>query len=100
MKVKTLVMIVILGLIYALQLCWVKLVVVFLHILESMSCEFNYLFLYVVKKSYRIKELSLPYLVLIMAVSLFTKGHRTDYAVTRHILLCTRESAMKPIKTF
>jgi hypothetical protein len=45
MKVKIAVMVVILGLIYALQLCWVKIVVVFLHILESMSCEFNDLFL-------------------------------------------------------
>jgi membrane protease YdiL (CAAX protease family) len=45
MKVKTLVMIVILGLVYILQLCWVKLVVVFLHILESMSCDVQNLFL-------------------------------------------------------
>lgn len=48
MKVKTLVMIVILGLVYILQLCWVKLVVVFLHILESMSCDVQNLFLCVV----------------------------------------------------
>lgn len=48
MKVKIAVMACILFLVYALQLCWVKIVVVFLHILESMSCEFNDLFLCVV----------------------------------------------------
>ena len=45
MKVKIAVMACILFLVYALQLCWVKIVVVFLHILESMSCEFNDLLL-------------------------------------------------------
>lgn len=48
MKVKITVMACILFLVYALQLCWVKLVVVFLHLLESASCEVNDLFLCVV----------------------------------------------------
>ena len=48
MKVKIAVMVVILFGVYALQLCWVKVVVVFLHILESMSCDVQDLFLCVV----------------------------------------------------
>ena len=48
MKTKIAVMACILVLVYALQLCWVKVVVVFLHILESMSCDVQDLFLCVV----------------------------------------------------
>jgi membrane protease YdiL (CAAX protease family) len=48
MKNKKLVIAFILFAVYALQLCWVKIVVVFLHILESMSGDIQNLFLCVV----------------------------------------------------
>lgn len=48
MKTKIAVMAVILILVYALQLFWVKLVVIFLQILETMSCDVQNLFLSVV----------------------------------------------------
>lgn len=48
MKTKIAVMACILVLVYALQLFWVKLVIIFLQIMQTMSCDFQNLFLTVV----------------------------------------------------